>query len=57
MAKNGSKRTKATTPRRTEKAAMTLVAVKQAAQRPTHTSRAAIRRVVRSIAAAQEANG
>lgn len=56
MTKSGSKYTKPPTQRRTAKAATKLVAVKQAAQRPTHASRAVIRRVVRSVAAAQEAN-
>jgi transposase-like protein len=56
MTKTGSKYGKTTSGRRTAKAAAKVVAVKKAAQRPTHASRAMIRRVVRSVAASQGAN-
>ena len=56
MTKAANKSTKTMSHRKTAKAAPKLVAVKQAAQRPTHASRAAIRRVVRAVAASQEAN-
>ena len=56
MTKTGSKYRKTTSGRRTAKAAAKVVAVKKAAQRPTHASRAMIRRVVRSVAASQGAN-
>ena len=56
MTKTAGKHLKTTSGARTDKAAAKVVAVKRAVQRPTHASRAVIRRVVRSVAAAQEAN-
>lgn len=56
MSKAMSKPGKATAGRQTAKPAAKLVAVKKAAQRPTHASRATIRSVVRSVDAAQKAN-
>jgi hypothetical protein len=56
MRKIGSKSAKTTSSRRTAKAPEKLVAVKKAAQRPTHASRAMIRRVVRSVTASPRAN-
>jgi hypothetical protein len=56
MSKTGNKYAVSTSGRRTvtKAAPAKLVAVKKAAQRPTHATRAVIRRVVRSVAAASK---